>query len=247
VLAVDDSPAARELVRRVLSREGFRVETAADADEGLRLARAVHLDVIILDVLMPRADGWAMLAALKADENLRDIPVIILTILDDRNLGFALGASDYLIKPLDRDRLVAALVKQRRSDRDGRRALVVEDDEATRQLLSRMLHKEGWVVMDSPNGRVGLERLANGAVDLIVLDLMMPEMDGFEFVAELRKHAAWRSIPVVVVTAKDVAPEDRARLNGDVESILEKGGSSREALLAEVRDLIARRHQVQHV
>jgi CheY-like chemotaxis protein len=141
-----------------------------------------------------------------------------------------------LIKPVERDRVVAALEKYRRAD--GRCVLVVEDDEATRKLLSRMLHAEGWTVLEAPNGRVGLERLAEGAVDLVVLDLLMPEMDGFEFVAELRGNLAWRSVPVVVVTAKDITPEDRLRLNGYVETILNKLALSREALLAEVRDLV---------
>jgi signal transduction histidine kinase/CheY-like chemotaxis protein len=238
VLVIDDDPAVHELMARFLSKEGFRVLTASGGEEGLRLARAARPDAITLDVMMPSVDGWAVLAALKADPDLADIPVVMLTIVDDKSMGYALGASDYLIKPVDRDRLVSALDKYRRAASDGLRALVVEDDEASRQMLSRMLHLEGWAVVEAPNGRAGLERLAEGAVDLVLLDLMMPEMDGFEFVAELRTDPAWRSIPVLVVTAKDLTPEDRLRLNGYVQTILNKNARTREELLAEVRDLV---------
>jgi GAF domain-containing protein/CheY-like chemotaxis protein/anti-sigma regulatory factor (Ser/Thr protein kinase) len=235
ILVIDDEEAARDLMQRFLTREGFGVRTAADGAEGLRLAREITPDAITLDVMMPGLDGWAVLAALKADPDLADIPVIMLTMVDDRNLGYALGATDYLTKPIDRDRLVAVLGKYRRD----LPVLVVDDDLPLRQLLRRILEGEGFTVAEAEDGRVALERARETTPGLVVLDLMMPEMDGFEFVAEFRRHEAWRAIPVIVFTAKDVADEDRVRLNGGVERILEKGACTREALLREVRDLVA--------
>jgi CheY-like chemotaxis protein len=185
--------------------------------------------------MMPGLDGWPVLSALKADPDVADIPVIMLTIVDDKNLGYALGAADYLTKPLDRDRLVTVLAKYRRD----LPVLVVDDDAGVRQLLRRMLEPEGYTVVEAENGRAALDRLRAVAPSVVVLDLMMPEMDGFEFVAEFRRHEAWRTIPIVVVTAKDLSREDRERLNGYVQKILQKGAHGRDELLAEVRELVA--------
>jgi GAF domain-containing protein/CheY-like chemotaxis protein len=235
VLVIDDEAAVRDLMQRFLTKEGFRIVTASGGEEGLRRARELRPDAITLDVMMPGMDGWAVLSALKADPDLADIPVIMLTIVDDRNLGYALGASDYLTKPIDRERLVAVL-KQHRRDLP---VLVVDDDVEVRQLFRRMLEPEGYTVVEAQNGRAALERLRDVSPSVILLDLMMPEMDGFEFVAEFRRHEAWRAIPIVVVTAKDLSHDDRERLNGHVEKILQKGTHGREQLLAEVRDLVA--------
>jgi GAF domain-containing protein/CheY-like chemotaxis protein len=235
VLVIDDEAAVRDLMQRFLIKEGFRVVTAASGEEGLRWARELRPDAITLDVMMPGMDGWAVLSALKADPDIADIPVIMLTIVDDRNLGYALGASDYLTKPIDRERLVTVL-KQHRRDRP---VLVVDDDAEVRQLLRRMLESEGFAVVEAENGRVALERLGGGSPSLILLDLMMPEMDGFEFVTELRRHEGWRAIPIVVITARDLSRDDRERLNGHVEKILQKGTYDRDRLLAEVRELVA--------
>ncbi|HEY3065549.1 MAG TPA: GAF domain-containing protein [Methylomirabilota bacterium] len=235
VLVIDDEPAVRDLMQRFLSKEGFRVVLAPGGEEGLRLARELRPDAITLDVMMPGMDGWAVLSALKADPGLADIPVVMLTIVDDKNLGYALGAADYLTKPIDRQRLVTVL-RQHRRDRP---VLVVDDDAALRQLLRRMLEPEGYTVIEAENGRVALERLREIAPSVVLLDLMMPEMDGFEFVAEFRRHESWRGIPVVVITARDLSREDRDRLNGYVAKILQKGAHGREQLLAEVRELVA--------
>jgi signal transduction histidine kinase/DNA-binding response OmpR family regulator len=234
ILVIDDEAAVRDLMQRFLAKEGFRIVTAAGGEEGLRLARELKPDAITLDVMMPGMDGWSVLSALKADAETADIPVVMLTIVDDRNLGYALGAADYLTKPIDRERLTAVLKKYRLD----LPVLIVDDDAALRELLRRILEKEGYTVLEAENGRVGIERMRLSP-GLILLDLMMPEMDGFEFVAELRRHEAWRAIPVVVVTAKELTAEDRRRLNGYVEKILEKGAYTRDTLLREVRDLVA--------
>jgi CheY-like chemotaxis protein/anti-sigma regulatory factor (Ser/Thr protein kinase) len=238
VLVIDDEPIVCRLLERFLGKEGFQVETALDGEEGLRLARELQPDAITLDVLMPGIDGWTVLAMLKTDPDLADIPVIMLTIVDDKGKGYALGAAEYMVKPIDRDRL-AAVLRPYRSASHPFRVLVVEDEAVTREMLRRALEKEGWDVIEAEHGRAALELVAEARPGLILLDLMMPEMDGFEFVAELRQNEAWRVIPVVVVTAKDLTAQDRLRLNGYVEKILQKQAYSQDALLAEVRDLVA--------
>jgi GAF domain-containing protein/CheY-like chemotaxis protein len=234
VLVVDDDVAMRELVRRVLGREGLHVVTAAGGEEGVRLAKELRPVAITLDVMMPGMDGWAVLAALKADPEVADIPVIMLTMVDDKNLGYALGASDYLTKPLDRERLMAILRKYRRD----LPVLLVDDDPTMRALARRHLEREGYAVIEAENGRAALDRARETEPGLVLLDLIMPEMDGFEFVAEFRKHPDWRAIPIIVVTGKEISDEDRARLNGGVERILRKETCTRESLLQEVRDLV---------
>ncbi len=237
VLVVDDDPVIHDLLRRSLTSAGYQVLTASGGEDGLRLAREHRPIAITLDVLMPGMDGWAVLKALKDDPALADIPVIMTTIVDDMNMGYALGVSDYLIKPIDRERLIAVLRKYRCESLPCR-ALIVEDDPSTRGLLSRTLTKEGWAIAEAANGKVGLERMRERTPDVILLDLMLPVMDGFEFVREMRKVEAWRSIPVVVLTAKTLTAEDRRELDGNVQRILQKGAYSREELLREIRDLL---------
>jgi len=234
VLVIDDEPAMRDLMHRFLTKEGLHVATAASGENGLRLAKELHPAAITLDVMMPGMDGWAVLAALKADPHVADIPVIMLTMVDDKNLGYALGASDYLTKPLERERLTAVLKKYRRD----LPVLIVDDDASLRELARRILEKEGYAVVEAENGRIALERAREMEPGVVVLDLIMPEMDGFEFVAEFRRYPAWRSIPIIVVTGKEISDEDRARLNGSVERILEKGTHTRESLLRDVHDLV---------
>jgi PAS domain S-box-containing protein len=238
VLVIDDDPAVHDFMARSLTAEGVRVATAADGEEGLRLAAQVRPAVIFLDVLMPRMDGWAVLTALKADRALADTPVVMMTIMNETEMGYVLGASEYLTKPIERDRLTALLQKYRVADQEAA-VLVVEDDEATRHVVRRTLAKQGWTVAEAENGRVALEQLARHKPALILLDLMMPEMDGFEFLAELRKNEAWQSVPVVVLTSKDLSPDERHLLSGNVEKILQKGAYGREALLRELRKVVA--------
>jgi CheY-like chemotaxis protein len=238
VLVIDDDPAVHDLLRRSLEKEGFRVETAADGKTGLALAKQLKPAVITLDVMMPSQDGWSVLTALKADPETAAIPVIMLSIVDDKQMGFALGAADYLTKPIDFQRLHRVLEKHRHSD--GRpRVLLVEDHAETREMLRRALEKEGWTVAEAQNGKVALQRLAEAPPTLILLDLMMPEMDGFDFMDALRQNGRRPRVPVIVITAKDLTEEDRRRLNGGVERIIQKGASSPDELLAEVRAVAA--------
>jgi len=238
LLVIDDDATARELMQRFLATEGFHIVTASSGPDGLRLAKELKPDAITLDVLMPGMDGWAVLTALKGDPELADIPVIMLTIIEEKSMAYALGASEYLTKPIDRSRLTAVLERYRRENQ-ARTILIVEDDPATRDSLRRALEAEGWAVDEAENGQSGLARVEQSRPGLILLDLMMPEMDGFEFITELRRHVEWRGIPVVVITAKDLTAEDHRRLNGYVAAIVQKSAYSREELLAEVRDLLA--------
>ncbi len=235
VLVIDDEAPVRDLMRRFLGKEGFRVLTAAGGEDGLRLAREQRPDAITLDVMMPGMDGWAVLSALADDPELGHIPVIMLTIVDDKRTGYALGASEYLTKPIDRARLLAVLARYRKD----MPILVVDDDAGVRQALRRTLEAEGYTVAEAENGRAALELLDARLPGVILLDLMMPELDGFGVVNALREREAWRGIPVVIITAKQLTAEERVWLSDSVVRILEKGTLGREALLSDVRRLVA--------
>jgi signal transduction histidine kinase/DNA-binding response OmpR family regulator len=237
ILVVDDDPTVQDLMTRYLTKEGYRVVAASGGKEGLRLAKELKPDVITLDVLMAEMDGWAVLSALKADPETVDIPVVVLTMFDDKEMGFALGASDYMTKPVDRDRLLSVLRKHHHGHLPDH-VLVVEDDPAIRQMVRRFLEKEGWKVREAENGEDGLQAVEESSPGLILLDLMMPVMNGFDFLRELRRRSDRRRIPVVILTAKDLTVEDRAQLKGNVELILQKGLYSRERLMEEVIDLV---------
>jgi PAS domain S-box-containing protein len=232
VLVIDDDPATREVLAQYLTKKGFRVETAASGEEGLALARRLRPVAVTLDVVMPGMDGWAVLAGLKADPDTADLPVVMLTMVDDRNKGFRLGAADYLMKPVDPDRLTAVL-RRNHADPAARRVLVVDDDADLRRRLRGLLEAAGWAVDEAADGREALDRLA-ARPSLVLLDLLMPGMDGFEFLAGLRDREDSRSIPVVVLTAKDLTADDHARLHGSIETVLRKGSLGSEQILAEV-------------
>jgi signal transduction histidine kinase/DNA-binding response OmpR family regulator len=238
VLVIDDDPLQRDLMQRYLQKEGFTVRTATGGAQGLRLARMLRPAAITLDVMMPDMDGWSVLSALKGDAALRDVPVIMLTMVDDPVRGFTLGASDYATKPVNRKRL-SRILKKYTCIRPPCPVLVIDDDSLTRSLTRTILEKEGWAVSEAANGVEALRAMEKTRPSLIFLDLLMPEMDGFTFAAEVRARPEWRSIPIVVVTAQDLTSEDRRRLTGHVETILRKHGDSRETLLEQVRDLLA--------
>jgi signal transduction histidine kinase/DNA-binding response OmpR family regulator len=239
VLIVDDDATVREVVGRFLARSGFAVASAAGGLDALRMVRELRPAAVTLDVIMPDLDGWTVLAAIKGDPDLADIPIILMTIADEKTRGYALGAIDYLVKPVDRNKLAAVLRSICGATR--RRMLVVDDDEFMRNHLVRSLKEDGWDITEAENGHAALARLSQARPDVIVLDLMMPEMDGFELLDQLRGHPEWRDIPVVVITAKDLTAEDRKRLNGDVERIVQKSASGLDNMLREVVRALAER------
>ncbi|GAB4364398.1 MAG: hypothetical protein Kow00121_00010 [Elainellaceae cyanobacterium] len=239
ILVIDDDPAVLDLTQRFLSREGFNVIAAMDGQEGLRLAREQSPDVILLDVRMPNLNGWEVLSRLKSDPELANIPVVMVTIEDDQSLGCALGATDYLLKPVDYDRLLALLQPYRIASSTPS-VLVVEDNADNREMICRQLIKAGWHVLEAENGIRALEVMQTEQPGVILLDLMMPDMDGFEFIRELRQHPQWRSLPVIVLTAKDLTLEERQWLDSQTQRIYQKGAGSRQ-LLDEIRSLIKAR------
>jgi adenylate cyclase len=221
VLVIDDDATARELLSEQLKAEGFSVVTAAGGLEGLKLAKELRPSVITLDVIMPDLDGWSVLAALRQDSELAEIPVIMVTILDQQRRAVALGAAGYLTKPIDRERL-HRLVERFRAPAQPTRVLLVEDEAFHRERIRGWLESQQWTVQEAANGREALDHLHQGKPDLILLDLMMPEMDGFQVVATLQKEPGWRDIPVIVITALDLDATARERLNCGVQSVLVK-------------------------
>ena len=242
VLVIDDDAEAREIVERLLRSDDFMVVTASTGEEGLRLAHALEPAVITLDVMMPDMDGWAVLRALKADPVLRDIPVVMLTMLDDKTKGYSLGATDYLVKPVDREQLRNVLARYYAPEAPCA-ALLVDDDAAVREMVSHILSANGWEVEEAEDGRAALERMATFRPTLILLDLMMPVMDGFDFLVELHARPEWRDIPVVVLTSKDLTAEDRRMLSGRVEQVFEKDSWSHEQLVGLVKKLATEREE----
>jgi PAS domain S-box-containing protein len=239
VLVVDDNATARDLLRRFLTRKGFCVEEAADGEEALRLARERRPLAIALDVVMPGMDGWAVLTSLKADPELADIPVVLLTgMVGDQDKAFRLGADDFVTKPLDPECLTAVLERFGRG-LAARRVLLIDDDGDFRQRLRGLLGKEGWAVDEAADGQEALDRFAERPPELILLDLFMPGVDGFEFLAELRRREEGWAVPVVVLTAKDLTAAEHGRLQQSIDKVLCKGSFSHEELLAEIGALVA--------
>jgi PAS domain S-box-containing protein len=221
VLVIDDDPNVRELLTRVLLKEGYSVESAGNGDDGLALARKLMPMAVILDVMMPQKDGWAVLREMKDDPLLKSIPVIMHTILDNRNLGFAIGAQDYLLKPVDHDTLVKTLLRYKQSSH-AMNCLIIDDDPNQRDMLSRLLVKEGWNIQTADGGETALSLLSQLHPDVIILDLMMPTMDGFEFLRRVKENEHWSDIPILILTSKDLNKSDYQELSGSVAEILQK-------------------------
>jgi len=233
ILVIDDDDDIRDLMQRMLTREGYRVVTAASGAAGIELARQLQPSVITLDVLMPDQDGWSVLGQLKSDPELVDIPVVMQTILDESRKGFMFGASEFLTKPIDRARIIEVI--RRLDHQSDRKALVVEDDEDTRSRIVGWLQAEGWQVHTARNGLEGVHANKQHTPGLIILDLMMPEMDGFEFLDQVRQHPQAVESAVIVVTAKDLTSQDLERLNGGVQRIIQKGHHMNEGILREIK------------
>jgi signal transduction histidine kinase/CheY-like chemotaxis protein len=240
VLVVDDDSTVRCLLAKTLEKEGYRAILARNGVEALALAREHRPQAITLDVLMPQMDGWGALKELKSDPELSDIPVIMVTVLNERGMAIPLGAADFVTKPVDRQRL-AAILRDHCKSPSSTSILVVEDDLPTREALCRSLASMGYAAQVAVDGRSGLDWLTNHPVpSLILLDLMMPEMDGFEFLRELRQRPALVDIPVIVVTAKELTAEDIRILSGQTDGIIAKDQAYLTELAAAVRERLAR-------
>jgi len=243
ILIVDDEANARAALAEILKQEGYGVETAADGFKALAKLVEFEPDLVVTDLKMPGMDGVELLRKVKELD--AETPVVLMTAFGAVETAVSAmreGAADYLTKPIDYKQLTRVLNKYRlrlSCDRSQPgHALIAEDDLATRSIFQRMLMKEGWTVAAAENGRIALECMEQQKPDLILLDLMMPEMDGFQFITELRSRPDYCSIPVVVVTAMDLTIAEQQQLNGCVEQILQKGTYSRDALLREVREVV---------
>lgn len=230
VLVIDDDEVTCEMLRRIFEKEGYAVTVALQAEEGLRLAREIKPDAITLDVMMPGMDGWTLLRNLKQDPEVMHIPVIMPSMVDDKGMGYALGAAEYLTKPVDRARLSAVMRKYMQLEAAGP-VVVVDDNNEDRLMLCRLLVKEGFTVAEAGNGKQALEAAGQQLPSMVILDLMMPEMNGFEFLEEFRKNDAWRDIPVIVLTAMDLDEHELAQLHVHVENVLGKADISTEMIL----------------
>jgi signal transduction histidine kinase/DNA-binding response OmpR family regulator len=232
VLAIDDDPNVIYLLQENLSEAGYRVVGATDGAEGLQQARALQPFAILLDILMPHKDGWQVLHELKADVATRDIPVVLLSIVDQKDLGYRLGAFDYLLKPFDREAIVAALG---RISPAHHHLLVVDDDPNVVDLVRQLLADQPYDIEAAVDGQAALEAMAQRQPDVILLDLLMPRLDGFGVLEYLHHTPRYRHIPVLVLTAKSCTAEEQARLRTRVRTVIQKQGLERDGLIQEVR------------
>jgi CheY-like chemotaxis protein len=243
VLVVDDDVEVIYILEKYLRDDGYEIETASNGDEAIAKARLLHPFAMTLDVMLPGRDGWEVIQTLKSDPETSDIQIIMLSMLDNRQLGYSLGATDYLVKPVSRNSLLQRL-DQIRNGKPLRTAVVVDDDPIQLRVLETALTDEGMDVHAFTNGDSALRWLTEHTTDLITLDLMMPGMDGFAVLDGVRANAQLKDVPVLIITAKDVMDDDRARLNGRIAAIIEKGPRQREDLLQEIRQTLRRRRKL---
>jgi PAS domain S-box-containing protein len=235
VLVIDDDPIVHQLMGEFLGREGFRMHSATDGAMGIEMAQELEPDVITLDVMMSKMDGWNVLGKLKSDPKIEKIPVVMVSIVNDKNMGYSLGAADYLVKPVDRKRLVKVLGRYARHIGE-QPVMLVEDDALASEMMMRTIEREGWQACCASDGVEALRMLENGLrPGVMLLDIMMPNMDGFEMLDRLKANPEWADIPVVVVSAAVLTTDERERLSMHVEQILQKGEYTPSELVEQVR------------
>ncbi|MCB0220830.1 MAG: response regulator [Chrysiogenetes bacterium] len=240
ILVIDDDSTVRELMKRTLTRESYRCVMADNGKDGIRLAHELRPDVITLDVMMPEEDGWSVLTKIRSSEDLCNTPVVMISMVDDRSKGFSLGATDFLVKPVDQEKL-SILIKRFHEGFPSGPVLVVEDDEATRNMVMRTVEKAGWPLAQARDGAEALEFIHKERPSVILLDLMLPNMSGFELVDDLRDHDLWRTIPIIVTTAKDLTKDERLFLEANVQRIMQKGAFDSEELYQTLRAFVHER------
>lgn len=237
VLVIDDDPAAREFLSRFLVREGYEVETASNGEEGLRKVRGRHPIAVLLDVTMPGMDGWNVLREIRADPEIASTPVVMQTVIDEQTFGYALGATDYLLKPVDRARLREAMAGILPSA-SARSVLVVDDDGEARNRVAAALSREGWAVTSVDGGEAALEAMRRERPDIILVDLLMPGMDGYAVIRAVREEQAWRDIPIVVLTSEDLGSARLRALATTTSRIVQKGSMPLSDLAADLRRVV---------
>jgi PAS domain S-box-containing protein len=240
VLIVDDEPAARELLMNYLGPQGYVVITAASGTEAMAKAKEFRPDAITLNMLSPGQTGWMMLYELKHHPETADIPIIVVSVVDQKGMAFTLGASEYLVKPVARETLLAKLAQHVGSSHDGgSRVLVAEDEITTLRVIQGILKGAGYEPVPARNGKEAISVLARMRVDLVLLDLQMPEMDGFEVIKRIRAHPQWRDLPIFVLTAKNLTDLEIDLLTKETRAVFSKGQPWKEALVADIKKAIA--------
>ena len=246
ILVVDGDHASRREVARLLSGEGFDIFFAHSGLEGLEMVRELKPTIVLLDILLPDMDGWEVLNTIKSNRQTADIPVIVTTIMSNKGQAFELGATDFLTKPVEKERLIS-LARNYVGRKRNQVALVIDDQQDDRMIARSALERIGFEVIEAENGRQGLDKISEKSPDIVILDLMMPEMDGFEFLAQIRGDSKWNKLPVVILTAMDLSLEEKHILNGRVQGLLQKGGemgqSIRERLRQRVGEIVRVRNQ----
>jgi len=245
VLVVEDDPAAAELLTRQLLAAGYRTEVARTGTEALAQARRLQPAAITLDIILPEVDGWEVITRLKSDERTSSIPIVVVSVVDNPELGLALGAIDYLVKPIEANDLIQRLNRfnlKRASATDAIRVLVVDDEPANRTLLTRALEPAGFTVVPASGGREAIELAKSMKPDLVLLDLMMPEVTGFDVVEALRADEATRDTPIMIVTATNLTEADKRLLNGRVSKILSRGSVATTDIVGLLKRVVAHRN-----
>jgi CheY-like chemotaxis protein len=244
VLVVDDNPQAAEILARHLDAGGFRTEVARTGPEALSMASRLKPVAITLDILLPEVDGWEVLTRLKADEATQNIPVVVVSVIDNPSLGRALGALDYFVKPVDGKALLSRLGQYTFTTKvksEKVQVLVVDDEEANLDLMEGLLKPAGFGVIRAGGGKEGIELAKSQVPSLILLDLMMPEVTGFDVVEALRAEEATRAIPIMVLTAKVLTADDKKALNGQVAAVFERNSVAGTEVTAWLRGIVAKR------
>ena len=238
IMVVEDDRMAADLITLYLTNAGYNVIVAVDGEEAIKKAKEFHPFLITLDIMLPKKDGWDVLSELKNSQDTADIPVIIVSIVDNKDLGFSLGAAEYLIKPIDRIKLintVNACIPAEKDKGKLMKILVVDDDEKAVKYMSAILENAGFDVIKAYSGKAGINLAMNSNPDLIILDLMMPEVSGFDVIEKLRTHPKAKGIPIIICSAKELTPEDKKVLNGNILAIVQKGTHTKEDLLAAIK------------
>ena len=242
VLLVEDDARAIDLLTLYLTAANFNVVVARDGEAGLAMTRRLHPSAIILDLMLPRLDGWDFLAQAKADPAIADIPVIIVSILDERGKGIALGAAEYIVKPANRDDLLATLRRLTLTPQTmngSAKVLVIDDDPLAIELVEAVLQPEGYTVLKTLNGEDGIALANQESPRLIILDLLMPDIDGFTVVERLRADPATANIPIIILTSKSMTRDEKERLNGQIIYLARKAEFNRATFVELVQSFVA--------
>ncbi len=238
VLAIDDNPEAIDIIRKYLG-EDYKVIGFFSGEGAVEKAKEIKPMAITLDIMMPKKDGWQVLRELKEDPETQDIPVIILSIVDNKRLGFSLGAAEYIVKPVEKQVLLRKLRNLEKTTTI-KKVLVVDDEQDTVELIGNVLRETGYQIEVAYNSKDAIKTIKDFVPDLIVLNLTMPEVSGFDVIEYLKTEEGVKDIPLIVITRKDLTEKDIDELDGRIQGILNKGVLAKEDLLKEIKDTISK-------